>query len=62
MMRTFGSSGTNRCFLKHYEPAMTDLEAGRRRPDYPGVRDMLAECYNNRAWELANGRESRGDS
>src|SRR5262249_276918 len=30
-------------------------------PDLPTVRELLAECCNNRAWELVNGPEPRRD-
>jgi serine/threonine protein kinase/WD40 repeat protein/tetratricopeptide (TPR) repeat protein len=42
--------------LSRYEAAIVDLEAAlRMNPDQPLVRESLAECYNNLAWELANG-------
>ncbi len=31
------------------------------QPDQPTIRDLLAMCCNNRAWELANGPESARD-
>ena len=49
-------------FLKHYEPAIADLEAALvLQPDQPVVRELLALCCNNRAWELATGPDSRRD-
>jgi tetratricopeptide (TPR) repeat protein len=46
--------------LKQHEPAISDLEASlARKPDQPFVRETLALCCNNRAWELANGPDSR---
>jgi eukaryotic-like serine/threonine-protein kinase len=48
--------------LKHYEPAIADLEAALAlKPDQPLVREPLAMCCNNRAWELATGTESTRD-
>jgi serine/threonine protein kinase/WD40 repeat protein/Flp pilus assembly protein TadD len=48
--------------LGRYEPAITDLEAALAlKPDQPLVRDLLAFCCNNRAWELATGPESQRD-
>jgi serine/threonine protein kinase/WD40 repeat protein/tetratricopeptide (TPR) repeat protein len=48
--------------LKQYEPAIADLEvASVRRPDQYDVRERLARCCNNRAWELANGPGPRND-
>ncbi len=48
--------------LKHYESAIADLEdAVARDPEQPAVRESLAFCCNNRAWELATGPESTRD-
>ena len=45
--------------LSRYEDAIADLEAALRlKPDQPMLRDSLAQCYNNRAWELANGADA----
>jgi serine/threonine protein kinase/WD40 repeat protein/tetratricopeptide (TPR) repeat protein len=49
-------------FLKQLDPAIADLEAAvALLPDQPVVREELALCCNNRAWELANGPEPRRD-
>jgi tetratricopeptide (TPR) repeat protein len=46
--------------LKQYDLAITDLEAALAlKPDQPSVREELALCCNNRAWELAAGPEPR---
>jgi tetratricopeptide (TPR) repeat protein len=48
--------------LKQYEPAIADLEAGlAMKSDQPQLKQNLAFCCNNRAWELANGPEPRHD-
>ena len=59
----FGSSAErSTCDLKQLEPAIADLEAAlAREPDQPVVRERLALCCNNRAWELANGPEPPRD-
>jgi tetratricopeptide (TPR) repeat protein len=45
----------------HRDPlAITDLEAALAiKPDEYGVPELLAECCNSLAWELANAPESR---
>jgi eukaryotic-like serine/threonine-protein kinase len=49
-------------FLKQLDPAIADLEAALALlPDQLVVREELALCCNNRAWELANGPEPRRD-
>jgi len=46
--------------LKQLDPAIADLEAALAlKPDQYFVREELALCCNNRAWELANGPEPR---
>jgi WD40 repeat protein/Tfp pilus assembly protein PilF len=46
--------------LWQFEAAIPDLEASLSlRPDSPVVREWLAICYNNRAWELTDGPEAR---
>ncbi len=41
---------------KQWETAIVDLEAAMARtPDDPSVKESLAMCCNNRAWELATG-------
>jgi tetratricopeptide (TPR) repeat protein len=48
--------------LKRYEPAIADLEiAVSLNPDQPVVRELLAFCCNNRAWELATCPDARRD-
>jgi serine/threonine protein kinase/WD40 repeat protein/tetratricopeptide (TPR) repeat protein len=48
--------------LKQLEPAIADLEAALAlKPDEPLVRERLALCCNNRAWELATGPGSQRD-
>ncbi len=54
--------GENDQLLKRSEPAMTDLEAAlERHRDHPAIREMLAWCSNNMAWNLANGPKSTRD-
>ncbi len=49
-------------FLKRYEPAIADLETVlARQADQPAIRERLALCCNNRAWELATGPQSTRD-
>ncbi len=49
--------------LNRYEPAIADLDGLlAERPDLPGVRDLLARCCNNRAWELTTGPGSTRDA
>jgi tetratricopeptide (TPR) repeat protein len=51
--------GNAHIYLSQYEAAIADLEAALRlKPDQPLVRDSLAECYNNRVWELATGADA----
>ena len=46
--------------LNQLDPAIADLEAALTlEPDQYFVREKLARCCNNRAWELANGPEPR---
>jgi tetratricopeptide (TPR) repeat protein len=46
--------------LKRYEPAIADLETALAlNPDQPSVRERLALCCNNRAWELSKGPGQR---
>jgi serine/threonine protein kinase/WD40 repeat protein/tetratricopeptide (TPR) repeat protein len=48
--------------LKRYEPAIADLEAAlEREPDQFFVRELLADCCNERAWWLAVGPEPERD-
>jgi WD40 repeat protein/tetratricopeptide (TPR) repeat protein len=48
--------------LKQYEPAIADLEAAlAREPDHFCVRELLADCCNERAWWLAVGPETQRD-
>jgi serine/threonine protein kinase/WD40 repeat protein/tetratricopeptide (TPR) repeat protein len=48
--------------LKQYDPAIADLKAALElKPDQPMAAEWLAECCNNRAWELANGPGPRRD-
>jgi tetratricopeptide (TPR) repeat protein len=48
--------GSLHSHLSQHEAAIVDLETALRlRPDQPPVRELLAQCYNNRAWELATG-------
>jgi tetratricopeptide (TPR) repeat protein len=49
--------------LSRFEPAIVDLEAAlAEKPDQLAVRDLLALCCNNRAWELAAGLEPTRDA
>ncbi|HZW32334.1 MAG TPA: protein kinase, partial [Isosphaeraceae bacterium] len=42
--------------LNQLEAAIADLEAALAlQPDFARVREILARCCNNRAWELASG-------
>ena len=44
--------------LSRFEPAIADLETAlAEEPDQLAVRDLLALCCNNRAWELTTGPE-----
>ena len=53
------SRGEIHAFLQQHEPAIADLEAALAiEPDQPTIRNLLAMCRNNRAWELATGPES----
>ncbi len=45
--------------LQQFGPAIPDLEASLSlQPDSPVIRGWLADCCNNRAWELADGPEA----
>ena len=49
--------------LHRYEPAIADLEAAlAENADQPAVRESLALCCNDRAWELATGPDSTRDA
>ena len=48
--------------LKRFDPAIVDLEAALAEdPDQPAVRELLATCCNERAWELATALASPRD-
>jgi eukaryotic-like serine/threonine-protein kinase len=45
--------------LRRFDPAIADLEPSlAEEPDRSTVREALASCCNERAWELATGPES----
>ncbi len=49
--------------LRRYEPAIADLDAAMARDTgQPAIRERLALCCNNRAWELATGPPSMRDT
>jgi tetratricopeptide (TPR) repeat protein len=54
--------GRARAILKQFEPAIADFDAALAIDrEQPLIRDALAQCCNNRAWELVTGADSRRD-
>jgi tetratricopeptide (TPR) repeat protein len=54
------SRGVMHRHLNQFEPAIADLEASLAlQADSPLERGWLADCCNNRAWELATGPQPR---
>ncbi len=58
----WASRGDVHASLRQHEPAIADLQAALAlEPDQPTIRNLLAICSNNRAWELVTGQESARD-
>src|SRR5207244_365474 len=57
-----GLRGRVQTILNHYDRGVADMEAALAlKPDQPVLRESLALCCNNLAWELASGPEPRRD-